>query len=295
MALPALSSAGNTADLRIWSHPRVAELFPVFFPGLPVVTGGFVEASRGDRLLLMTGSFRSALQGLLSGFRERIGYGTDMRGLLLTKSLEPPSGRDHHHSEDYVRLVGEAGPAGVPVVPPPSLGPSGSPHVAIFPGARFGPAKKWPGFGLLAEELASGTGLPVVIYGSGDEEDELHGITGSKGGHEVVTGLPLPQLVSRLLSAVLAVGNDSGGVHLSAAAGVPTVTVFGSTSPAWTAPLGPRTAVVKPSVDCSPCFRRSCPRGDAVCLSGITVDLVAEMALGLLSEERRKGGDKEVR
>ncbi|OPL18493.1 MAG: hypothetical protein AVO35_03965 [Candidatus Aegiribacteria sp. MLS_C] len=294
MALPALSAAAG-ADLRIWSHPRVAGLFPVFFPGIPVVTGRRVDPSNGGRLLLMTGSFRSALQGLLSGFRDRIGYSTDMRGLFLTRAPDPPSGRDHHHSEDYLKLVSEAGLNCEPHVPPPSVEPSGRPHVAFFPGARFGPAKRWPGFGPLAGELASRTGLPVVLYGSHEEEDEMRRMSGGSGDPEVMAGLPLAELVSRLLSAVLAVGNDSGGVHLSAAAGVPTVTVFGSTSPVWTAPLGPRTAIVASSVECSPCFRRSCPRGDAVCLSGIPWELVAERAMVLLDEGYGKVAEKGAR
>jgi heptosyltransferase-2 len=70
--------------------------------------------------------------------------------------------------------------------------------------------------------------------------------------------------------AAVAVCNDSGLAHLSAAVGAPTVVLFGSTSSAWTAPLGPRVRVVQHAPVCSPCFRRTCRVGYA-CLQAIEV------------------------
>jgi heptosyltransferase-2 len=71
-------------------------------------------------------------------------------------------------------------------------------------------------------------------------------------------------------TASLAVCNDSGLAHLAAAVGAPTVVIFGSTSSAWTAPLGERVRVVQRAPVCSPCFQRTCAIGYG-CLTSITV------------------------
>jgi ADP-heptose:LPS heptosyltransferase len=60
--------------------------------------------------------------------------------------------------------------------------------------------------------------------------------------------LPLGSLVAlaeRLANAKLYVGNDSGITHLAAAAGCPTVAIFGPTDPRVWAPRGPRVRVVQ--------------------------------------------------
>jgi heptosyltransferase-2 len=290
MALPALARlADRYDDMDLWSHPRVAGLLPVFFPEKDVFTGSRIPNGRERRLLLMTGSFRSALQGVLSRIPERTGYGTDMRRLLLTESLDPPRDRDHHHSEDYIALARSQGCTDPVDVPDPSVSPCGSEHIALFPGAEYGSAKKWPRYGGLAAELGEMTGLPVVLYGSGREEEELRVTAMGIAGCTVCAGLDLPSLVSRLMKSVLTVGNDSGGVHLSALLGSPTLTLFGSTSPSWTAPSGRMTAMVTSGADCSPCFRRVCPEGEPRCMDEIGHEMVVEEAIRLL--RRSEGAD----
>src|SRR5207244_11865215 len=58
--------------------------------------------------------------------------------------------------------------------------------------------------------------------------------------------------------------------HLAAAVGTPTVVIFGSTSSAWSAPLGPRVRVVQRAPVCAPCFQRTCVIGYR-CLTAIAV------------------------
>jgi ADP-heptose:LPS heptosyltransferase len=62
--------------------------------------------------------------------------------------------------------------------------------------------------------------------------------------------LPAPCLGPRFLAAVVAraglfVGNDSGVSHLAAAAGAPTLALYGPTDPTHWAPLGPKVEVVR--------------------------------------------------
>jgi len=56
--------------------------------------------------------------------------------------------------------------------------------------------------------------------------------------------LPLPTLAGRLARCRLYVGNDSGVTHLAAAAGCPTVALFGESDPRVWAPRGTRVKVL---------------------------------------------------
>lgn len=56
---------------------------------------------------------------------------------------------------------------------------------------------------------------------------------------------PLPVLAAALQRCRLYIGNDSGPMHLAAAAGCPTVGLFGPTNAVRTAPWGPQTVLVR--------------------------------------------------
>ncbi len=291
MSLPAVSMlCEQFPGLSIWSHPRVSGLVPVFFPSIDVYTAGRIKEKKFSSLLLMTDSFKSAFAGMLSCIPERIGYRTDMRGFLLTKRINPPSDRCHHHSLDYERLALAAGASGKPVALKPAVEPEGEPHTAFFAGARYGSAKMWPRFRELAQRIYKSRGLPSVFYGSPEEKPGLMEISSSVPLCEVRTDLTLAGLASGLLAAELAIGNDSGGVHLSAALGIPTVTIFGSTSPLWTAPMGRFTAAVKTYRECSPCFRRECPEGIPGCLMDISTDEIFTACMELVKRAEDSDG-----
>ena len=88
--------------------------------------------------------------------------------------------------------------------------------------------------------------------------------------------------------AAVVVSNDSGMAHLAGAAGAPTVAIFGSTSSAWTAPLGAHVRVVQHPPVCAPCFRRTCAIGYG-CLAAVSVREVCA-AIDSLAGERQAGG-----
>lgn len=279
MSLEALAGLSSEYQrICFWAHPRIADLLPVFFPGAATIALPRAPSSRDfDSLLLLTDSLGSAMAGFRTGIRERAGHGCQFRSLLLTRRIRKLRGRGHHHSIDYARLARMLGaePAGVPA---PVVEPSGAAHTALFPGARYGPAKHWPGFEELGRALASSGRGPVVLYGSSDEIELLESLAARIPGASTSCGLDLPDLCSRLMSARLAIGNDSGGIHLAAALGLPSVAVFGSTSPEWTAPRGSRARVVASSAPCAPCFRRKCPKSPVRCFEAVTVEMILEAA-----------------
>jgi heptosyltransferase-2 len=67
------------------------------------------------------------------------------------------------------------------------------------------------------------------------------------------------------------VSNDSGAMHLAAAAGAPVVGIFGPTNERATSPLarpGVAAELVINAVWCRPCMLRECPI-DHRCMTGI--------------------------
>ncbi|MFO7626753.1 MAG: glycosyltransferase family 9 protein [Candidatus Fermentibacteraceae bacterium] len=259
-----LKKHGGTA---LWCHPRVMGLFAFFFPETALIPLG-ARVPRFKRLLLMTSSFRSAYLGALTGIPERTGYSRGVGSVFLTDVIPFHDDRSRHHSLAYETLAMAVGCAPVPITRPI---PAPEEHLAVFAGARYGSAKRWNGF----PEAVNLLGMPSVFYGTGEEKAELARMANLCGGR-CETGLSLPDLAHRLLTARACVGNDSGGVHLAAVLSVPTVAVFCSTSPFWTGPRGSRTGSVVTRAGCSPCFRRKCGSKNWSCTRDITPFDVAE-------------------
>jgi len=265
MSLPALNGILlDYPETGLWAHNRVAGLYRLFFPEHAVFEFPKLPDNHTyDSLLLFPRSFSSAFAGVKAGFRNIIGAPGEGRNLLLSQIRRIPEDRSRHHSLYYDSLAGVLGSLPCPPAVP-ALTPSESPHVAIFAGARYGESKMWNGF----ERIARETALNCVFYGTGPEKSYLETLAGSSNS-SVFTGKDIPGLCSSLISAVACLGNDSGGVHLASALGIPTVTIFGSTSPSWTSPLGRASKIVRGKAACAPCFKRTCRYGTFECLNTI--------------------------
>ena len=113
-------------------------------------------------------------------------------------------------------------------------------YAVLVPGASaHRPEKRWPEqkFGALAVQLA----MPAVVVGGGDETP-LAGVIRSFAQKTVdLTGkTDILELAAVVAGAKLAVGNDTGPMHLAAALGVPSVVLFsGASDPALTCPRYP--------------------------------------------------------
>ncbi len=108
--------------------------------------------------------------------------------------------------------------------------------VAVHPGSGS-PAKNWPKerFAEAARRLSAGQPW-LLVQGPAEAEPAAW------PGAVVAREWPLRVLGAALSRSDLFLGNDSGVAHLAAAAGAPTLTIFGPTDPALWAPVG-RTAV----------------------------------------------------
>lgn len=262
-----------------------------------------VRAWRPAAALVLPPSFSSALDALRVGARLRVGYAGEGRAPLLTRALHRPARGGRHLSQEYLEL-GRAliGPeprfetAGVQTaLPVPESSRAGArawldqrglavrPLAVLGPGAIYGPAKRWETgrFAELARRLAA-RGFAVAVCGTVAEREACDAVAAGAAAAGGVVSLAgqtaLDVLAGVCALAALAVCNDSGLAHLAAAVGAPTVVIFGSTSSAWTAPLGERVRVVQHAPVCSPCFQRTCRIG-MPCLTGIAVDEVERAAL----------------
>ena len=131
-----------------------------------------------------------------------------------------------------------------------SLLPADRPVVALAPTANWAP-KVWPAerfaalFRALAAEPLAGA-MPAVFGGPGPDEAAMAAplLAALPNAIDLVGQLTLPEVAACLARCALFVGNDSGLMHLAAAAGVATLGLFGPTSADEYAPAGPRAAAV---------------------------------------------------
>jgi ADP-heptose:LPS heptosyltransferase len=143
--------------------------------------------------------------------------------------------RNRLHTRE--RLAGQLRDAGIEDLPVPDLAwLRGAAKMALPPdfvllvpgAAAHRPEKKWPHFAALAAQLAR----PCVVVGGAGE--------GVPGGLDLTGQTTLPELAAIAARASLAIGNDTGPMHLAAALGVPCVVLFsGASDPALTAPRTP--------------------------------------------------------
>ncbi len=174
------------------------------------------------------------------------------------------------------------------------LPPGDGPVLAIGPTANW-LGKEWPAdrFARLALRLtATGGPLPgarVAVMAAGPERERALPVLESLGGQAIdLTGRTDPMAAAACLSrAALYVGNDSGLMHIAAAAGTPTVGLFGPGYPETYGPWGPRARIVTGSVPRDLLLQRVAEDpGARGLMDGIGDDAVAEAATGLLRRTR---------
>lgn len=259
-----------------------------------------IRTRQFDLALLLPNSFESALMTFLGRVPQRIGYATDGRRWMLTKSIEPAE--DFRHQVEYYLdlakiLCPNTERASIEIQATEEerinarklLSAAGIPRDSKFlvlnPGAAYGSAKRWheDRFSSVAEILAGELGLDIALIGSQSERSIAEQIRDRmKRKAAVLTGkTSLETLIGVLAESSLMITNDSGPMHIAAALGVPTVAVFGSTDERVTGPCGPRTRIVKHAVECSPCLLRECPI-DHRCMNGVMVEDVCKAARELM-------------
>jgi heptosyltransferase-2 len=214
----------------------------------PWRAGSRLAAVKPDAILVLPGSWRSALTARLSGARKRIGYARDARGWLLTDAVKPPDRSQPVATIAwYAQLVDPTTEAGLPEFAVTDsdradaaevLPPHFKHYAVLVPGANR-TDKRWPAerFVEIANRLHSSRGWSIVVAG-GPSEQSLCGEVASACAGPVVdlaaAGSSLGALKAIVAEAQLMITNDTGPRHVAIGLGTPVVSLFGPTDHRWT-------------------------------------------------------------
>jgi len=203
----------------------------------------------------------------------------------------PQSGETRHVSQLFIDSLDIGIPSGTKPMPPhilldEKLRKEGKqwliergwnnqdPLIALHPGAGSR-TKRWPliRFISLARHLALHKKSKLLIIEGPAEPAIGKQIAQSFSATDAILA---ESLSLNLLAAVIAqceafVGNDSGIAHLAAALQVPSIVLFGPTTPQHWAPLGEHVVVLRNAHGCKACARSG---DNHTCLENITVEEV---------------------
>jgi len=161
-------------------------------------------------------------------------------GIAAGCKFPDAANRETLHTRE--RLEQQLRLAGIPSLPQPDLswlaGPMpGLPdrYAVLVPGAApHRPEKCFPAEKF--RQAAAALNLPVVVVGTAGERPLAQTI----GGTDLTGKTDFLQLATVFRGAALAIGNDTGPMHLAAALGIPCISLFSAASePARTAPRYP--------------------------------------------------------
>jgi len=251
----------------------------------------------------------SAVLAFLTGAPRRIGFCFQggLRRLMFTDPVEIDP--DRHMVDSFMSLLG---PLGIDAPQVETLevvrtGPEIEAKVAAWlerhgVGARDllvgvhpgtgprAPSRRWePGnFAEIIRRLRASYGTKVVITGTAAETllaDQIVSLAGAQGVWSSAGAFSPGEIAALAKRCSLFVSNDTGVMHIAAAAGTPTVGLFGPQSPRRYSPVGPRNAFLYKPQPCSPCVEihrgesRSCDEGH--CIREISADDVWAKIVGL--------------
>jgi len=255
----------------------------------------------------LQGNSKSGVIARLSGAPLRYGFDRDgareAPNLLFTNRKVALRQEDRHISQKLLRIVsapfgGEFDLSSLRAEIPATEAqerraaevvretfPSSSPLVVLHAGTTWNTKKMDPAF--WAEALRGLRGryprMGVFLsWGSEEERRDAETIRESAGGRVVL----LPKLSLGELAAVYRLcghlmAPDTGPLHVAAAAGAKTVSVFRVTDGNRNAPFGPRHRFLQAPMPCTACLRKRCAR-DEECRRSIPAEAVAEAMAALI-------------
>ena len=97
----------------------------------------------------------------------------------------------------------------------------------------------------------------------------------------------LAEALGVIARASLAVGPDTGLMHIAAAVETPVVSLWGATSPIRTGPYNFGDLIIQGKAPCVPCYRRRCPI-DRLCMRSIAIEEIGEKIALALSHRRKR-------
>jgi heptosyltransferase-2 len=254
---------------------------------------------RYQRAIVLPNSLKSAIVPFAAQIEQRTGFRGEFRFFLLNDirlcdKRRPPLMVDQFASlaqpadkplpDPVPRPLLRADPKNITEVCSRNRLSLGRAVLGLAPGAEYGEAKRWPAakYAEVAEHWIGAGGQVWLFGGPGDQRvcGEVRGklsterrllVADLAGKTSLLDAIDLISMCDQMVS------NDSGLMHIAAALQVPTVVVYGSSSPAFTPPLSSNAEIVTLSLPCSPCFKRTCPLKHLDCLNKLPAAQVIEL------------------
>jgi ADP-heptose:LPS heptosyltransferase len=274
---------------RVWPMPRrrgSANLRDTW----PLIRA--IRRERFDRSVDFASNDRGAILSRLIGARHRLGW-SERGGFLCRKfcytSRVSPANEQLHESARLARLL-----SGWQIPPPNSLeaeihADSSLAAAAknILPDERAvvchvassQPKKEWPlAHWAKLNQLATNAGFHVAFTTArgGREAALMTELKKLAPGAVILPAVSeLPLFLAVLARAGVFVSGDTGPLHFAAGLGVPTISLFGPTSPEFWAPIGPRNQFLTGSA-CRCDGNWAICQGASHCLAAIKPELVLE-------------------
>jgi heptosyltransferase-2 len=286
---------------------------------------GLIKGMRGKRFdiaidLSAVETFKAAIKRWVFfkslGVKNTFGRNTDGRGWGFSKKSEDVlTSSDHEvlRKIKVVELLGLKADRTAPalIIPDNEIKEADTmlsgwqndngPIIGINPGA-FRPSRTWPAerFKQIAEWLIEEMSANIVITGGDKERAVAERIAGSLPEDRVrtVTGVSIMTLAAVMKKMYIFITNDTGPMHIAAAAGVPVVSMFGQTNLHRYHPYMDKskyTAIKKDHSLCpfysfkypmQECRRHDCE--DKKCMDSITLDEVREAVIKLMKTLNRE-------
>lgn len=260
----------------------------------------------------LQGNAKSGVVTRLSGASLRFGFDRagvrETPNLLFTNRKVPSRPEDVHVTQKILRVL--SAPFGVlppsswtgPAIFPPEsavrkarslldeLLPGTAPRMVIHAGTTWNTKKMDPGFWAdsvrFLRRRFPGLGA-FLSWGSEAEKEEAEEIRRLAGGATgVLPGLTLPELAALCKVCGYMLGPDTGPLHISAAAGAKTVSIFRGSDGKYAAPRGPGHRFLQAPLPCTACQIKGdkvCER-DAECRKSIPPEAAAAAMAGLMGD-----------
>jgi len=263
-----------------------------------------VRAGNFDLVLDLQRLFKSGFISWWSGARQRIGFhrkDSKEFNWIFNNLHIPAYGEEIPKIEHYLKFADYLGvdrsplewhfnlTAGEQASIKDHLSKVTGPFAALFVGTRWESKQWFPSqMSECADQLQSDYGLGVVLLGSKDDRplaQEVVALSRSKLV-DLAGRTTLREAIGIIQNARIAVGPDTGLMHIAAALRTPVISLWGATSPRRTGPYGYGELVLQGKAPCVPCQRRTCSIG-RVCLQSITTEQIGTKIRNVLGNEKR--------
>ena len=239
---------------------------------------------RYTRAIVLPNTLKSALIPWFAKIPLRSGYTGETRYGLLNDRRDLDEAAMPRLVTRYAALASPPGQLPEPAYPELQASPrqleqtctdlgieidDSKPVLGLCPGAEYGEAKRWPAehYAVVARHALQ-QGQAVWLFGSDKDRAVTVEINAACGDQclDLAGRTSLDQAIDLMSVVKNIVTNDSGLMHVACALGRRVVALYGSSSPGYTPPLSDQAKVLSLDLDCSPCFKRTCPLGHLDCL-----------------------------